>query len=55
MLLSTDKFHENRRKESRSFLMCVNEISHDEAYTVKLCDILKAANAIVKSFYYVTE
>jgi len=51
MLLSTDEFHESRRKERRSFRMWVNEISYVEAYTVKLYDILKAMNALVKFFY----
>jgi len=55
MLLSTDEFHENRRSERRTLLLWVNEISYVEAYTVKLCDILKAKNALVKSFYYVTK
>jgi hypothetical protein len=50
MLLSTDEFPENRRREGCSFRMWVNAISNVEAPTVKLCDILKAENVLVKSF-----
>jgi len=55
MLLSTDEFQENQGGERRSFLVWLNEISYVEAYTVKLYDILKAVNALVKSIYYVTD